>query len=166
MPRWLLSPATRRSEGAILTDSTSTSNVTLQNNTVWTVTGNSNVTTMTNGPSLIQFAPPTGDPQSAASYKTLTVTNYVGQGGSIVLNTFQDDDSSPTDRLVINGGTATGSTTLFSAQHGRATSALLPPATASKWSAQPMAPRQRRTPLRWATSWWQGRISICCSRGA
>ena len=99
--------------GAIVADAASSSRVSLQNNTIWTVTGNSNVTTLTNDPSLIQFLPPTGNPQSAASYKTLTVTNYVGEGGSILLNTFQHDDSSPSDRLVINGGTATGATTLL-----------------------------------------------------
>jgi len=99
--------------GAIVTDAASTSNVTLRNNAIWTVTGNSNVTTLTNDPSLIQFLPPVGDPRIAASYKTLTVTNYVGEGGSILLNTFQHDDSSPSDRLVINAGTATGTTTLF-----------------------------------------------------
>ncbi|WP_284311294.1 autotransporter outer membrane beta-barrel domain-containing protein [Labrys miyagiensis] len=43
---------------------------------------------------------------------TLTVTgNYVGQGGTIALNTYLGADGSPTDRLVINGN-ASGSTLL------------------------------------------------------
>ncbi|SIO72588.1 outer membrane autotransporter barrel domain-containing protein [Burkholderia sp. GAS332] len=49
---------------------------------------------------------------STAPGTVLTTTNYVGQGGTIALNTFLGDDSSPSDRLVINGGTATGTTTL------------------------------------------------------
>jgi outer membrane autotransporter protein len=44
---------------------------------------------------------------------TLTVAgNYVGAGGNIVFNSFLGTDSSPSDRLVIDGGTATGTTTL------------------------------------------------------
>ncbi|MBR0667767.1 autotransporter outer membrane beta-barrel domain-containing protein [Roseomonas hellenica] len=43
----------------------------------------------------------------------LTVAgNYVGQGGILALNTVLGGDSSATDRLVIQGGTATGSTGL------------------------------------------------------
>ncbi len=40
---------------------------------------------------------------------TLTIaSNYVGQGGTVGLNTFLGGDGSPSDRLVIDGGTATG----------------------------------------------------------
>ena len=44
-------------------------------------------------------------------FKTLTVTHYAGSG-TLVLNTRLGDDSSPTDRLVIDGGAATGNTGL------------------------------------------------------
>ena len=37
--------------------------------------------------------------------------NYVGAGGNIVFNTFLGADNSPSDRLLINGGTATGTAT-------------------------------------------------------
>ncbi len=36
----------------------------------------------------------------------LTTTNYVGQGGTLHLNTFLGSDGSPSDKLVINGGSA------------------------------------------------------------
>jgi len=43
----------------------------------------------------------------------LTVNgNYVGQDGTIILNTYLGADASPSDKLVINGGTATGRTFL------------------------------------------------------
>jgi fibronectin-binding autotransporter adhesin len=42
----------------------------------------------------------------------LIVANYVGQNGAIRLNTVLGGDGSPTDQLVIDGGTATGSTAL------------------------------------------------------
>ena len=42
----------------------------------------------------------------------LTATNYVGQGGTINFNTFLGDDTSPSDRLVINSGTASGNSFL------------------------------------------------------
>src|SRR4029077_4354707 len=41
--------------GAILTDAASTSNVTLAGGTTWKMTGNSNVTNLTNNDSLIRF---------------------------------------------------------------------------------------------------------------
>jgi outer membrane autotransporter protein len=42
----------------------------------------------------------------------LTTTNYVGLGGTIAMNTFLGTDNSPSDKLVINGGTATGNSFL------------------------------------------------------
>lgn len=36
--------------------------------------------------------------------------NYTGNGGLLVLNTVLDDDASPSDRVVVSGGTATGTT--------------------------------------------------------
>ena len=38
----------------------------------------------------------------------LTTTSYTGTGGTIAMNTFLAGDGSPSDKLVINGGTATG----------------------------------------------------------
>lgn len=42
----------------------------------------------------------------------LVVSNYTGQNGTIALNTVLAADNSASDKVVINGGTATGSTTL------------------------------------------------------
>ena len=57
--------------------------------------------------------PPVGDPTLLSSYKTLTVDNYVGEGGQIRMNTYLASDGSPSDLLVINGGTASGTTGLL-----------------------------------------------------
>ena len=57
--------------------------------------------------SAIVFAPP-----GAGGFKTLTVGNYVGAGANITLNTALGGSSSPTDQIVVNGGTATGLTYL------------------------------------------------------
>jgi outer membrane autotransporter protein len=94
--------------GSAFTAPGSVSNVTLQDNSTWIMTGNSNVTNLVNDPSLIQFTPPVGDPTLLSSYKTLTAVNYLGVGGLIGLNTFLGSDPSPSDRLVIDGGTASG----------------------------------------------------------
>jgi outer membrane autotransporter protein len=96
--------------GAITTDATSTANVTLRGDSTWTMTGSSTLTNLVNDPSTIVFTPPVGDPTLLSSYKTLTVMNYTGMGGGITLNTFLGGDGSPSDRLIINGGSATGST--------------------------------------------------------
>jgi outer membrane autotransporter protein len=42
----------------------------------------------------------------------LQVKNYVGSNGVMNINTVLGDDTSPTDQLVINGGTATGNTSV------------------------------------------------------
>jgi outer membrane autotransporter protein len=42
----------------------------------------------------------------------LTTTNYIGTGGTIAMNTFLGGDGSPSDKLVINGGSATGNSSL------------------------------------------------------
>ncbi|NEI72352.1 autotransporter outer membrane beta-barrel domain-containing protein [Rhizobium lusitanum] len=97
--------------GAAFTEPGSVSNVTLVD-TLWTMTGSSNLTNLINDPSLIQYTPPVGDPTVLASYKTLTVANYVGQGGEIGLNTYLGADGSPSDRLIVDGGTITGNSTL------------------------------------------------------
>jgi outer membrane autotransporter protein len=99
-------------QGVISTDASSTSTVNLTQQTVWTMTGNSNATNVTNDSSHIIYTPPSGDTTQLSSYKTLTANNYTGVGGMITLNTFLGNDSSPSDRVVINGGTATGSTAL------------------------------------------------------
>ena len=99
-------------QGVALTDAGSTSDVTLRTGSLWTMTGNSNVTNLTHASSVIQFTPPVGDPTLLPSYKTLTAVNYVGRSGTLGLNTYLGADGSPSDRLVINGGTATGNSML------------------------------------------------------
>ena len=42
----------------------------------------------------------------------LTTNNYVGAGGTIAMNTFLGADGSPSDKLIINGGSATGNSFL------------------------------------------------------
>lgn len=98
--------------GAAITQPGSVSNVTLVDS-LWTMTGNSNLTNLINDPSLIQFTPPTGDPTLLSSYKTLTVVNYVGEEGAIGLNTYLGADGSPSDRLIVDGGAITGHSTLI-----------------------------------------------------
>lgn len=92
--------------GDAQTASGSVSNVTLVD-ALWTMTGSSNVTNLVNDPSTIVFTPPTGDPTLAASYKTLTVHNYSGDG-TLDIHTYLDTDYAPSDRLIIDGGNAAG----------------------------------------------------------
>lgn len=98
--------------GAITTDAGSTANVTLHDGTDWTMTGNSNMTSLSNSNSIIHFTAPTGDPTQLASYKTLITGSYVGAAGTIELNTYLGSDGSPSDRLIVDGGTASGTTGL------------------------------------------------------
>ncbi|WP_439811637.1 BB0821 family autotransporter [Bordetella bronchiseptica] len=91
--------------GAAITEPGNTSHVTLID-TTWHMTGSSTITNLVNDPSLIDFAAPQG-----GAYKTLTVGNYSGDG-TIALNTYLGADDSPSDKLVIDGGGASGTSKL------------------------------------------------------
>ncbi|MFZ4286225.1 autotransporter outer membrane beta-barrel domain-containing protein [Variovorax sp. HJSM1_2] len=93
--------------GSAVTLPGSVSNLALTNAAAWNLSGNSNLSTLSNSASGIWFTPP-----SAGVFKTLTVGNYVGQNGVIGLNTYLGADASPSDRLVIDGGSASGLTGL------------------------------------------------------
>lgn len=91
--------------GAATTDGSSTLALELQDST-WNLNGNSTIKDLTNYGSHIIF-------DSNTPFKTLTTTNYSGtNNSSIVLNTQLGDDNSPTDQLIIDGGSATGTTSL------------------------------------------------------
>ncbi|WP_191225154.1 hypothetical protein, partial [Edaphosphingomonas haloaromaticamans] len=100
--------------GTFTTEPGNTANMVLDSGSTWNVTGNSNVTFLRNELSDILFTPLAAgaDPEVLASYKTLTTIDYVGAGGLIGLNTYLGVDGSPSDRLVIDSGTATGATRL------------------------------------------------------
>ncbi|WP_128325529.1 autotransporter outer membrane beta-barrel domain-containing protein [Pseudomonas alkylphenolica] len=102
-----ISLASSQVNGAATTAAGSTSNLTLSDTSLWKLTGNSNLSFLRNDNSLIDFSAPTG-----GSYKTLTVNQYQGENGTIALNTYLYDDQSPSDKLVIDGGQATGSSNL------------------------------------------------------
>lgn len=98
--------------GGVISTLGGTSTVNLTQGTRWRMTGNSTATSLINDNSTIIFTPPSADPTQLSSYKALTVTNYTGANGRIGLNTFLGADGSPSDRLVINGGTASGASLL------------------------------------------------------
>lgn len=77
-------------------------NVNVDATSEWTIPASSLLSgTLTNN-GLVQFTPPQNN-----EYKSLYVHSYAG-GGTLGMHTFLGDDASPTDRLIIDGGTATG----------------------------------------------------------
>lgn len=83
-------------------------NVAIDASSAWNLTGDSNATGGVNNAGLIQFLERTG------AYSTLTVGNYVGSAGSrIGFNTYLGADNSPSNLLVINGGQASGTTSVL-----------------------------------------------------
>jgi len=79
-------------------------NATVDGTSTWNVSGNSQVREMVTNQGLVAFTPPT-----AGAFKSLTATNYAG-GGTLRVNTYLGADGSPSDRLILNGGTTTGTT--------------------------------------------------------
>lgn len=92
--------------GAAITLPGSLSNVALHD-TLWNLTGSSTLTTLLNDRSRIAFAVPGGDLVQVASYRTLTVSRYSGNG-TLALNTWLGDDASPSDQLVVVDGSSSG----------------------------------------------------------
>lgn len=81
------------------------SQITLQNNANWQLTGDSSVKTLNNSGNIIIG-------QSSTVDTTLQVEgDYIGNGGHLSFNTQLADDSSPTDKLVVGGNTS-GSTSV------------------------------------------------------
>ncbi|MCW2271909.1 autotransporter outer membrane beta-barrel domain-containing protein [Pseudomonas sp. JUb96] len=94
--------------GSARTAAGSDSNVSLSDTSLWNLSGESNLGTLRNDASLIDFSAPVG-----GNFKNLTVNNYHGANGTIALNTYLYTDNSPSDKLVVDGGTADGSSNLM-----------------------------------------------------
>ncbi|MGX9315653.1 autotransporter domain-containing protein, partial [Pantoea ananatis] len=99
--------------GATLTGSIDPTDVNIDGGSTWNITGDSQVNNLTNAGNVV-FAPPSG----AFAPHTLTVSNFTGSGGTLTLNTVAGDSGSPTDKVVIDGGRATGNTNLNVLNHG------------------------------------------------
>ncbi|CAB3927878.1 autotransporter family protein [Achromobacter deleyi] len=80
--------------------------LTLDATSTWYVRGNSTVALLNNSGTVV-FMPPT----NGNSFKTVTINTYAG-GGTVVLNTQLGDDTSATDKLVIDSGIASRATSL------------------------------------------------------
>ncbi len=93
--------------GAATTEASAYSDVSMSNTSLWLMNGNSDLSTLTNNNSFINFSSPVD-----GQYKTLQVNRYHGENGTIGLNTHLFDDASPSDKLVIDGGLADGSSNL------------------------------------------------------
>lgn len=92
------------------------SNAWMDASSLWTVTGDSTVSQLVNNEGRIAFTPPAND-----VYKQLYTTTYTGGAAStLALNTWLGDDTSPSDQLVITGGTASGQSRLEIANSGGA----------------------------------------------
>jgi hypothetical protein len=83
----------------------SVSNFNLSNGSSWTVTGSSTVTNLNVANSSVTFAPTGG-------FKELVTTNYTGSGATMTFNAALGGTNPSADLLVINGGGATGTTTI------------------------------------------------------
>lgn len=82
--------------------------VAIDASSAWNVTGDSNATGIVSNAGLIQFMARPG------AYSTLTVGHYTGSAGSrIGFNTYLGADNSPSNLLVINGGRASGTSSVL-----------------------------------------------------
>ena len=90
--------------GAAVTGAASLLDLDLRSGSTWLVTGDSNLTNLVNDNSHITFA--------GGAFKTLTVQNYTGNNGYMTMNAHLAGDGSASDKLVIDGGSATGHTFL------------------------------------------------------
>ncbi|KAI3591277.1 hypothetical protein D9X30_3958 [Cupriavidus sp. U2] len=101
---------------AVLTGKIDPVSVTIDGTSRWNMTANSQLTNlgMASG-ALVQFQPP-----AAGAFKTLTIQGALSGNGTVGLNTVLAGDGAASDRIVINGGTAAGTTGLRIANAGGA----------------------------------------------
>ena len=92
--------------GAVATDATSTTNANLTNNSTLTLTGDSTISNLSLANSALGFSAPVN-----GAFKTLTVTNYTGSNAAVTLNAALGPNGGA-DQIVVNGGRASGTTTL------------------------------------------------------
>lgn len=78
-------------------------NVNVDDTSSWTIPASSILVGQLSNSGLVQFTPP-----DSGVFKSLYVHDYVGGGGTLGIHTFLGDDTSPTDRLIIDGGAASG----------------------------------------------------------
>lgn len=90
--------------GAVVSRAGRVNSLSLDNASAWNVRADSTLGTLNNTGTVRLVAP-----DARSGFKTLTVNDYAG-GGTLVMNTRLGDDSSPTDKLVIDGGTTSGVT--------------------------------------------------------
>ena len=109
----------------------------LDASSVWNVRADSSLAVLDNAGTVAFVAP-----GAKGGFKTLTVNQYI-DGGLLVLNTRLGDDASPTDRLVIDGGSATGRARCASSTPAEAERRRR---KASGWCRRSMAARRCRTP--------------------
>ncbi|MNK20528.1 Outer membrane protein IcsA autotransporter precursor [compost metagenome] len=90
--------------GALVSRAGNIDSLSTDSASIWNVRADSTLDTLNNA-GTVRFVAP----NAHSGFKTLTVKDYVG-GGTLVMNTQLGDDASPSDKLVIDGGTASGST--------------------------------------------------------
>lgn len=83
------------------------SNVDIDATSTWTIPADSLLTQRLSNAGLVAFTVPTGD-----VYKNLYTHDYAGNGGTLAMNTYLGSDNSPSDKLIIRGGSATGTTAI------------------------------------------------------
>lgn len=89
-------------------------NVDIDSTSTWTIPEVSTVSQIVSNDGRVEFTPPVND-----IYKRLYTGSYAGGSGSILaMNTWLGEDDSPTDQLVIEGGSATGESLLVIANAG------------------------------------------------
>ena len=87
--------------------STHAARLSLRDGSTWIVTGDSNLTRLENYGSTVTFVPPVD-----GVFHSLVLDGYHSVGGTVSLTAALGGDDSPSDRLVIRGGTVTGSSLL------------------------------------------------------
>jgi autotransporter family porin len=86
--------------GATLTGTVDPTSVDVGSGSTWNMTGDSQAGDVSLAGTL-NVAPPASQPMGSGH--TLTVANWTGQGGTVVLNTALGGDGSATDKIVVNG---------------------------------------------------------------
>ncbi|OWY74545.1 pertactin-like passenger domain-containing protein [Pantoea sp. AMG 501] len=101
------------SRNTTLTGMTDPTDMVIDGSSTWNIIGDSLVNHLNNAGNIVFMPSP-----SSFRPNTLKICSLTGNGGTITLITMAGGDTSPIDKVVIDGGRATGSTRLHVLNHG------------------------------------------------
>lgn len=99
------------------TSSLTSTTVNIDSDSYWYVLDNSSINYLHNS-GIVEFESPASS-SITEKYKSINLNSYIGNGGSLIINTYVEQTGSPSDQIILNnGGNASGTTEIYVNKRG------------------------------------------------